>query len=450
MPKAFILFVFMTTSLTASMVHADWLRFRGPNGSGISTEDAATPTEWTTDSLKWKAELPGPGSSCPIVVGDKLLVTCWSGYGMDRNGDPGEQSKLRRHLICFNKKTGDKIWSKAIEPVLPEDRYGGMFAEHGYATHTPVSDGKHIYAFFGKTGVVAFDLEGNQIWKQGVGTESGARNWGTSSSPVLYKNLVIVPATAESESLVGLDKMTGKEVWRAEAAGFNSTWGSPILVKIDEERTDLVIAVPYEVWAFNPDTGKLRWFCEGPATSSFCSSVVADGDIVYAMETGRGGGGSIAVRAGGKGDVTETHVLWTGRHSSRIATPLLIDGRLYNVSNKTITCINTEDGEQVYRKRLSSARGGGAPQQEQGGRGFGRGGGGRGGQDYSSAVAADGKIYFVSRNGETFVIKAGDEFEQISANRLTNDSEDFSSTPAISDGMLFIRSDKNLYCVAKK
>jgi len=120
-----------------------------------------------------------------------------------------------------------------------------MFAEHGYASHTPVSDGEHVFCFFGKAGVFAFDLKGNKLWQASVGTESGARNWGTASSPVLYKNLVIVPATAESEAIVALNKETGKEVWRQEAAGFNSCWGSPVLVRVDDQRTDLVIGVPH-------------------------------------------------------------------------------------------------------------------------------------------------------------------------------------------------------------
>ena len=174
----------------------DWVRFRGPNGTGISEQAIATPVEWTPQTLKWKVALPGPGSSCPIVVGDKVFVTCWSGYAEDRNQDPGEQSGLKRHLVCVNKSTGEIVWDKSIEAVLPEDRYGGMFAEHGYASHTPTSDGEHVYVFFGKTGVLAFDMEGNKLWQTGVGTESGARNWGSSSSPLLFEDLVIVPATA--------------------------------------------------------------------------------------------------------------------------------------------------------------------------------------------------------------------------------------------------------------
>ena len=306
MPKTISLTLtgFVILALT-SRGNADWVRFRGPNGTGISIESHATPTAWSpSENLKWKVALPGPGSSCPIIVGDRIFVSCWTGYGTDQR-DPGQQDQLRRHLLCLDRRSGETIWSKSIKPVLPEDRYGGMFAEHGYASHTPVSDGERVYAFFGKTGVIAFDMQGNQLWQASVGTESGARNWGTASSPLLHGDLLIVPATAESESLVALDKVTGKQVWKQEAAGFNSTWGSPVLATV-AGRTDLVIAVPGEIWGLNPATGKLNWYCEGVPSSSFCSSAVADEEgVIYAIESGPGGGGGHRGQSG-----------WVGRRQS--------------------------------------------------------------------------------------------------------------------------------------
>jgi hypothetical protein len=254
---------------------------------------------------------------------------------------------------------------------------------------------------------------------------------------------------------VALDKRTGREVWRKEAQGFAGTWGTPVLVKVAADRTDLVLAVPYEIWGFDPQTGKLRWFCEALKTDSFCSSLTVDNDVVYAVE-GRGGG-SIAVRAGGTGDVTKTHVVWTGRHNSRISTPLLSDGRLYFIAGGIVNCITAAQGEKVFQARLGE--GGDTPPEGGGGRGargFGRGGpggggggrGGVGGQDYSSPVAADGKLYYVSRGGEIHVLKLGETFEKLATNRLTSDPEDFSGTPAISDGQIFIRSSRHLYCVS--
>ena len=436
-------------SITLSGVaHADWLQFRGPNGTGISDEPAETPTEWSPDSLKWKAALPGPGSSCPIVVGNKVLVTCWTGYGTDEAGEGG-QDGLRRHLICFDKNNGNELWRKTVEPFLPEDQYGGMFAEHGYASHTPASDGTHVFAFFGKTGVVAFDLDGKELWKTSVGTESGARNWGSASSPILFEDLVIVPATAESESIIALDKASGKQVWKAEAAGFNSTWGSPVLTTVDG-RTDVVIAIPGEVWGLNAETGKLAWYSDGVPASSMCSSAVADASgTVYAIESGPGGGGGVAIRSGGTKNVSESHVVWAGNQSNRISTPLFHDGKLYTIANKIVTCLDASTGKTIYEKRLR-ANASAAPSGGDSGGGGRRGGRrGRGGQDYGSPIMADGKIYYTARNGETFVVQVGDKFEQLASNFVTSEREDFSATPAVSEGNLFIRSSKHLYCVGK-
>ncbi len=430
---------------------ADWSRFRGPNGSGVATDTDPVPDSWSAEkNLKWKIALPGPGSSCPIIVGDKVFITCWSGYGTDRR-ERGEQKNLKRHLLCLDRSTGKTVWDKSVAAVLPEDDYGGMFAEHGYASHTPACDGEKIYAFFGKTGAVAFDIDGNQLWQTSVGTGSDPRGWGSASSPVLYKNLVIITASAEGETLFGLDKDTGKIVWKQEAGGLGSTWGTPVLVPVDDQRTDLVIGVPNEIWGLNPETGKLRWYCPGLQTDSFCSSVVADGNVVYGVE-GRGGG-SLAVKAGGSDDVSKTHVVWSGRDNNRIGTPVVHNGLLYFISNKVMNCVDAKTGERVYQSRLASSGGDAAPPERGGppggGRpGFGGGRGGMGGQDYGSPIIADNKLYYVARNGEAFVVKLGRKFEQLSANRVTTDTEDFSSTPAAANGELFIRSSKHLYCIA--
>ncbi len=457
-------FAATTTHTTAS----DWPRFHGPDGAGVSTDTVPPPEKWSADeNLKWKLKLPGPGSSCPIVVGDKVFVTCWSGYAV--GGAEGDEKDLRRHLVCVDKNSGKVVWDKSIEPVLPEDNYSGMFTQHGYASHTPTSDGKHVYVFFGKTGVLAFDLEGNKLWQTSVGTGSGERNWGTASSPILYKNLVIVPATAESKSLVALDKETGKQVWKVHDEGFALTWGSPALVVDSDGHTDVVMAVPYSIWAFDAQTGKRRWTCEGLNSDSICASVLSHGNMVYAMELGPRGGGRMAVKSGGEGDVTKTNIVWRASDSSRIETPIYYEGRIYFVAKRQATCLDAESGKVIYQKTLGggAAGGGGQGQRGPGGPGGGQGvggrrgsGGGRGGmggmgsQDYGSPVlAADrsgrtGNIYYIGRNGQSFVYTAGPEFKLLATNRFPDDG-DFSSTPAISEGALYVRSSKYLYCVAK-
>ncbi len=441
---------------------SDWDRFRGPNGTGISPDADPLPATFSeTENLQWKVALPGAGVSCPIVVGDKVFVTCYSGYGLDRQ-NPGDIENLKRHLVCIDRATGKMLWEKTVDAVQPEDRFAGAgVPEHGYASHTPTSDGTNVYVFFGKSGVFAYDLDGKELWHTSVGKESDDRQWGSSSSPILTGNVVVVAAGPEARAIVGLDKTTGKELWRADSDGLGNVWGTPALAKIDEERTDVVIGAPNEIWGINPATGKLKWYCEAMATDQFNSSVVISDGRIFAVE-GRGGG-SIAIKTGGKGDITKSDVVWSGRDSNRFSTPLIFEDRMYLISGGVARCVNATTDEQIFETRMQSAgaAGGNEPParepggqpggggQPSGGRGGFGGGGGRGG-DYSSPVMGDGKIYYVSRGGDIHVIKAADKFEQLATNRLTSESEDFSATPAISSGQIFVRSNKNLYCVSLK
>lgn len=442
-----LFFVPAMASVLSHSEGADWNRFRGPNGSGISTDTNPIPAEWgETSNLRWKTELPGPGSSSPVVVGDRVFITSWTGYA-DKNGR-GSLENLERQLVCLSRKTGEQLWKKSVKAKLPEDSMRGMFAENGYATHTPVSDGEVVVAFFGKSGVHAFDMDGRKLWDADVGSDLDRRGWGSASSPIIHKNLVIVTASVESHALVALDRKTGREVWKEEAEGFGSTWGTPVLVEVNG-RTELVLGVPYEFWALNPDNGKLLWYCESLGTNSMCSSVVAHDGIVYGIESGPGGGGVIAVRAGGKGDVSKSHVLWRGSDRSRVGTPLVHDGRLYFVNGGVVGCLDAKTGKRIYQGRLNGGTSGSASlRDEPSGGGRSRGGRGGGGQDYSSAIIADGKLIYARRAGDVFVVKLGDEFKQLAVNRFDSSQGDYNAAPAVSDGQLFIRSSGTLYCVS--
>jgi outer membrane protein assembly factor BamB len=449
---------------------ADWPRFRGPNGSGIAPDDKPVPTEWSEEkNLKWKTPLPGPGSSSPVVTGDRVFVTCWTGYATDEENRGGDPSNLKRHLICLDRKTGKILWDQAVAAKLPEDRYGGMFAQHGYASHTPVTDGTRVYAFFGKSGVYAYDLDGKPLWQADVGIELDRRNWGSASSPILVDGYLIVTAAPESHAMYAFDAKTGKQVWKAGADGFESTWGTPVVATAGQQ-SDIVLSVPGEIWGLNPQNGQLRWYSTGLRSDSVCNSAIVDNGIIYAMADR--GGGSLAVRAGGKDDVSKSNIAWTGANGSRIPTPVLWDGRLYWTSGSLANCRDARTGQEVYSERLPGAtelaaesngvdRGGRTDAGERGGfggggrgpGGGGRRGGGMGGammgQDYASPVAANGHLFQVTRRGEVLVIKLGPKFELMGRNKFASDHSDFSATPAISDGQLFIRSAKALYCVGE-
>jgi hypothetical protein len=409
---------------------ADWPRLRGPDGSGISP-DTNVPVTWSESSnLKWKTPLPGPGSSSPIIWGQDVFVTCYSGYGLSRT-NPGNMAELKRHLLCIDRNSGKQIWSRTIKAAMPEDPFTGRgLPEHGYASNTPVTDGERVYVFFGKTGVLAFDLDGTQLWQVNVGREPSDRGWGSSASLTLYKDMVIVNASDESQSIRALNKATGEEVWRAEAGPVERAYGTPTLVENDDGAAELVIGVPEELRSLHPDTGKLKWYAQTNLTGNVSPAVVAGDGTVY-LFGGHRSSGSHALRIGGKGDVTNSHMIWSSRNSSYVATPLLYDGHLYWVDDRGLAfCVSAQTGESVYRERLDGVSSGDRP-------------------FYASPVLAGGKIYVVSRWDGTFVFVAKPEFERMAQNQFPADKTDFNATPAISKGELFLRSNKALYCIAE-
>ena len=415
--------------------HADdWPRFRGPAGAGVASESASLPIAWSPNAnIAWKTPLPGPGASSPIIVGERAFVTCYSGYGLSQE-DPGNIENLVRHLVCIDMQSGKKLWQKDVKAALPEDPYTGAgVPAHGYASHTPVSDGKNVFAFFGKSGVHAFDLDGNSLWQADVGKESDPTKWGSSSSPIVYKNMVIVTASAESQSIIGFDKDSGKELWRQEAKGLDGMWGTPTLVQIDDDRTDLVMCVAKELWGMDPTNGKLRWYAGATDAQHAYSSVVLDGKRVFAF-TGRGGG-SIAIDAGGSGDISETNTAWTGRDNASFASPVRHGSKLYVVASGIVTVVDANSGDRIEQLRLKGAQ---------------RTGGRFGSLDYPSPVVIGDKMFYLNGSGQMFVFELGDELKQVSVNKVTEDKEAFRGTPAYSNGKMLLRSSNHLYCVANK
>ncbi|MBY0458010.1 MAG: PQQ-like beta-propeller repeat protein, partial [Gemmataceae bacterium] len=381
---------------------ADWPQFRG-DGTGVA-KDASPPTKWNAkENLKWTAGLPGPGSSAPIVWGDRVFVTCYSGYGTA--DAKGGADKLVRHLVCVDRASGKILWTADVPGVTPEDPYRGYITEHGYASNTPATDGKTVYGFFGKSGVVAFDFDGKKLWQTSVGTSSDVRGWGTSSSVTLYKDLVIVNAASENLAVVALDKKTGKEVWKADGKRLSLSFSTPALVKAGDQ-TDLVVAMPGEVWGVNPDSGKLRWLASINPSGNVCPGVVPGDGIAY-VTGGFTTKGTIAVKAGGSGDVTKTNLAWAVKTSSYVPTPVLSDGRLCCVTEDGIAvCLKADTGAVVYEERLSV-----------------KGPGGTSRPFYASAVLADGKLFVPSRKGGVFVLKAGDTFDQLAQNPPLDDTD---------------------------
>lgn len=440
------LFADRARPLFCAVAHsADWPGFRGPGGSAVSRETGLPQTWSSRENLLWRVALPGAGSSSPIVVGDRVFVTSYTGYGVPRNAQanptapqelapqepaPQEPARLERHLSCYELPTGKLLWSRSVKAAGPEDAYEGFITEHGYASGTPVADGERVYAFFGKAGVHAFAWDGKPLWTADVGKESSSRRWGTGSSLVLHNDTLIVNASEESQSIRGFDRRSGKELWKASAASLELAYGTPTLTTVAGQ-TEVAIAVPGEVWGLNPDTGKLKWFAEHSLTGNISPSVVADGESLFVFGGFRAAG-SLSVRAGGAGDVTRSHAGWTGRNSSYVATPVLFENHLYWIDDRgQAYCVAAKTGELVYRERVDGLTASGRPV-------------------YASPVAADGRLYVPSRWNGVLVLAAKPRYELLARNQFDDDDSDFNGSVAISAGRILLRSNRYLYCVGRR
>jgi len=404
---------------------ADWTRFRGPDGTGVS-DDTGLPTTWSaTENVAWKTSLPGFGASSPITLGDKIFLTSYSGYGQDKD-QPGEQADLGLHVLCLDRTSGKILWDKTTVPELPETPYdGGRIGLHGYASATPVTDGQAVYFFLGKSGVLKYSLDGELLWQVSVGTGLDKHKWGSGASLILHGDLLIVNASCESQSIRALKKSNGEEVWRVD--DIVDSWSTPLVVSNADGGEELVVVERFKVLGLNPATGAKVWFYNKPS-DYVCPSVIANDGVVYIINS-RFKALLLAIRTGGRGDVTDSHTLWTKKWTTRVSTPVLHEGHLYAIDQAGYaSCIKTETGEEVYRERLDIS--------------------GDGDKIYASIVAADGKFYGVSRLDGTVVLALQPEFKELAHNHLGDESV-FNATPVVSDGQLLLRSDKALYCIGK-
>jgi len=400
----------------------DWPQFRGPGALGRS-DAKGVPLIWSDSSnIVWKTSLPGPGASSPITFGNKIFLTCFTGFATSSR-EPGNMANLKRHLLCLNLADGKIVWDTPTPADLPEqDR---IRESHGYASSTPVADGERIYTFYGKSGVCVFDHHGKQLWQTKVGDK--LNGWGSATSPVLYKDFVIVNASVESESLVALDKKTGKEVWRA--SGASESWHAPVFVNAPDGKTEVVIAKNGRVLAFDPENGAALWNAKTGIPWYMCPTPVVENGIVYVIG-GRTPNGALAIRAGGRGDVTTSHVVWKVGKGSNVPSPILHEGHLYFAHENLgiVYCLSAKTGEVVYEERLEPNPG----------------------QIYASPVLADGRIYFVSRGGRAVVIAAKPKFERLADNTLEGARGVFNAAPAIAGNRIVLRSNKFLYALGEK
>ena len=398
---------------------ADWPQFRGPSGNATAS-DSDPPTTWSdSENIVWKTALPGRGASSPIVSGKHVFLTAYTGFGVDAQ-EPGDKANLRLHVLCFERNSGKLLWDKSIKASPSTQKLSQRIADHGYATATPATDGEAVYASFGVSGVVACDMDGNLLWQAAIG--DGTAGFGSAASPVVYGDLVYVNASIESNTLFAFDKQSGRNVWKTES--IMKSWTTPCIAEVPDGPPELILNQKNEIFAFDPVTGKKLWWCAGVEDYIVPVPVFHDG-IVYCL--GGRSNRAIAVKLGGRGDVTKTHKLWESTTGANVTSPVYHDGYLYWASDKAIeNCLRASDGEEVYRERLPTR-----------------------GRIYSSIVRAGNKLYVTTRDQGIVVLAAKPEYEELAVNVIESDQTLMNASPAVSENQLLLRTDRFLYCIGE-
>lgn len=408
-----LLIAFLSSMLLAQDKSPDWPQFRGPGGLGIG-KSTELPMIWSpNENVLWKTKLTGAGASSPIVVNNRVFLTSYTGAG----------ERLLRQVHCFNMADGKLLWTREVKAAVLEQPLDGSRVElHGYASSTPVADGERLYVFFGSSGVVAFDYSGRQLWQTGIGT--GRHRYGSGTSPVLHRDLLIVNASVERGALIALNRRTGQMVW--QTPGIAESWNTPLVVDLPDGGSEVVVTIRGWVIGVDPANGQRLWQCRGVEDYMVPSTVAHEG-VVYAL-LGRDGT-VLAVRAGGRGDVSNSHVLWRVSKGRNIASPVYYQGHLYFVTENigVVRCLDAKTGQTVYEQRLNPAPG----------------------DIYASPLVADGKLFILSRERGAFVLAAGSKFQLLAHNDL-GDRSRFSATPAVVGDRLLLRSDEYLYCLGRK
>ena len=416
-----------------------WPKWRGPGDDGMARTDA--PLRWSdTENIKWKTTIPGRGHSSPVVWGDRIFVTTAVPTAASspaavadppprrRGGPGGDSGPLPEHkfeVICLDRKTGKVLWQRTARTTTPHEGFHPRYGS--FASNSPVTDGKFVYAFFGSRGIFCYDLDGKLIWEKDLGVKMKMRLvFGEGTAPVVSGDSLILNFDQEVDSfIVTLDKNNGKELWRA-SRDEHSAWSMPLVVDHAGSK-QVVVTATNKVRSYDLKTGKLIWECAGLGVNAIPAPVHQD-DIVYVM-TGFRDPNLMAIRLGRTGDLTGSDaVVWKNtRGNSYTPSPVLFDNKLYTLTDTgMLSCYNARSGVPYYQMtRLPKPY-----------------------SFKSSPVGANGKLYMAAEDGDVVVVRMGEKFEVLATNTIND--EFFVATPAIVDGEIFLRGRNTLYSISEK
>jgi outer membrane protein assembly factor BamB len=445
--KKTALLVCLVLSLTVSwslvvqaQTAAHWPQWRGPFFNGMARGDA--PATWSdTSNIKWKTEIPGRGHSTPAIWGDRIFLTTAIPTGKpaaDPTPEPspatGQQRGQRNagplleqrfDVLCLDRKTGKILWQRTAKVATPHEGYHRAYGS--FASNSPVTDGKYVYASFGSRGIYAYDFNGKLIWQKDLGVQMKMRlAFGEGSAPLLVGDRLFLVFDHEAESfIVALDKRDGKELWRA-ARDERSSWSTPLAIE-HGGRTEIVVSATNRVRSYDAETGKVVWESAGLGANAIPVPVYQNG-IVYVM-SGYRDPKLMAIKLGRQGDLTGSDaIVWSHtRGLAYTASPVLHDNKLYVVTdNGMVTAFNATTGEPYYAQtRLPKTY-----------------------NLKASPVGANGKLYLATEDGDVVVMKMGEKFEVMATNHLND--QVFIATPVIAAGELFLRGQSTLFCISEK
>ncbi len=413
----------------------NWHQWRGPYMMGTSP-DGDPPLEWSeTKNIKWKLTIPGKGHSTPIIWEDQIFIlTAVETDNVARPSDPNTEQQSRRGppsrktsnvhkfvVLSVDQDSGNILWQRTVKEELPEERTHELGS---WASNSPVTDGEYVYAYFGSRGLFCLDMKGNLKWERDFGQLNKRMEFGEGSSPALYGNKIIINWDHEGQSfIIALDKKTGEEIWKT-ARDEGTTWATPLVVEYDGKH-QVITPASKLVRSYDLETGKLIWELGGLTSNCIPMPVVVD-DIVIVMSGHRGFSLMAIDLSKAQGNISDSDaIVWKlDRDTPYTPSPVLYEGKLYFLksNNGIFSCFDAKTGKEYYSKQRLEGMGG----------------------VYSSPVATQDRIYIVGLNGTTYVVRHGPEFEILTKNTL---NDKFNASPVVVGKQIFLRGNKNLYCI---